>query len=40
MSISSRDQNVIKHIIEYCEQIEETNKEFENKYEVFGKSNT
>lgn len=40
MSISSRDQNVIKHIIEYCEQIEETNKEFENKYEVFVKSNT
>ena len=40
MSISSRDENVIKHIIDYCEQIEETNKEFEDNHEVFERSNT
>lgn len=40
MPIKARDENVIRHIIDYCEQIEETNREFENDYEVFDKSNT
>lgn len=40
MQINARDINVIKHIIEYCSQIQETNKEFKDDYKVFAVSNT
>lgn len=40
MRISSRDANVIRHMIDYCRQIEETNKEFGDHYETFKASNT
>ena len=40
MPISFRDKNVIKHIMDYCEQITETNKEFKDSYDTFKNSNT
>lgn len=40
MQINSRDGNIIKHIMEYCRQIEETNREFEDDYKAFISSNT
>lgn len=40
MLINVRDLNVLKHIIEYCDQIGETNREFDDDYDKFLDSNT
>lgn len=40
MPVNDRDINVLKHIIEYCCQIDETNREFKDDYETFKASNT
>jgi len=38
--MSSKDLDIIRHILRYCEQIKETSDEFDNNKELFDKSAT
>ena len=35
MSVGERDHSILKHIIDYCDQIDETIKRFGDDFEIF-----